>query len=86
MKTMMMNGRRNYFMINLHESMGTGWDQTPNPWICSHTRFRLGYMVRGYPPNENFEYTCSYPLIVLAGDRGGSTFCNKESNNGLCST
>ena len=30
------NDLRNYFMINLHESMGLGGDQTHNPWICSH--------------------------------------------------
>ena len=32
------NDRRNYFMINLQESMGWGWDQTRHPWICSQTR------------------------------------------------
>ena len=26
-----MNGRRNYFMINLHESMGPGRDRTHDP-------------------------------------------------------
>ena len=25
-------------MINLHESMGPGWDRTRDPWICSQTR------------------------------------------------
>ena len=25
-------------MINLNESMGLGWDQTPDPWISSLTR------------------------------------------------
>ena len=29
------NDRRNYFMISLHESMGPGWDQTLDLWICS---------------------------------------------------
>ena len=28
---------RNYFMINLHESMGSGRDQTRDAWICSQT-------------------------------------------------
>ena len=28
---------RNYFMINLHESMWPGWDRTRDPWICSQT-------------------------------------------------
>ena len=32
------NSRRNYFIINLHESMGPGRDQTPDHWICSQTR------------------------------------------------
>ena len=27
-----------YFMINLQESMGPGWDPTRDPWICSQTR------------------------------------------------
>ena len=29
--------RRNYFMINLHESMGPDRDLTRDPWICSQT-------------------------------------------------
>ena len=29
---------RHYFLICLHESMGMGWDQTGDPWICSQTR------------------------------------------------
>ena len=32
------NDCRNYFMINLHESMGPGRDQTSDPWICRQTR------------------------------------------------
>ena len=31
------NNRRNYFMINLHESMGPSWDQTRDPLICCQT-------------------------------------------------
>ena len=27
-----------YFIINHHESMGPGRDQTRDPWICSQTR------------------------------------------------
>ena len=42
------NGRRNYFMINLRESMGLGWDQTRDPWICIQTRCQLRYAAR-YP-------------------------------------
>ena len=43
------NDRRNYFMINLQESMGPGRDRTRDPWICSQTRiycqrrYRLRY-------------------------------------------
>ena len=39
-------------MINLHESMGPGRDQTRDPWICSHiricyqTRYRLRHAAR----------------------------------------
>ena len=29
------NDRRNYFMSNLHESMGPDRDRTCDPWICS---------------------------------------------------
>ena len=32
------NDLRNYFMVNLHESMGPSLDQTSDPWICSQTR------------------------------------------------
>ena len=31
------NGHTNYFMINLHSSMGPGQDQTRDPRICSQT-------------------------------------------------
>ena len=43
------NDCRNYFMINLHESMGLCQDQTRDPWICGQTRicsrthYRLSY-------------------------------------------
>ena len=43
------NDSRNYFIINLHESMGPGRDWTRDPWICSQTRiccqtlYRLRY-------------------------------------------
>ena len=46
------NDRRNYFMINLHESMGPGRDRTRDPWFCSQTRiccqtrYRLRYAAR----------------------------------------
>ena len=32
------NDSRNYFTINLHESMGLSRDCTFDPWICSKTR------------------------------------------------
>ena len=37
------NGRRNYFMINLEESIGWDPDPTRDPWICSQTHYRLCY-------------------------------------------
>ena len=40
------NDRWNYFMINLHDSMGPGGDRSRDPWICSHTRYRLCYAAR----------------------------------------
>ena len=49
------NDRRNYFMINLHESMGPGRDRTRDPWICSQlricsqTRYRLSYAAPKIP-------------------------------------
>ena len=33
-------------MINLHESMRPGLDQTCDPWICSQTCYRLHYVAR----------------------------------------
>ena len=46
------NDRRNYFMINHHESMGPSQDRTRDPWICRETRiccqtrYRLRYVAR----------------------------------------
>ena len=46
------NDSRNYFMINLLESMGPGRDRTRDPWICSQTRiccqtlYRMRYAAR----------------------------------------
>ena len=34
---------RNYFMFNLHDSIGLGRDLIRDPWICSRTRFQLRY-------------------------------------------
>ena len=53
---------RNYFMINLHESMGPGRDPTCDPWICSQTRiccqtrYRLRYAARWGPLWSNSPY------------------------------
>ena len=43
-----MNQRKEgeYVMINLHESIGPGRDQTRDPWICSQTLYRLRYAAR----------------------------------------
>ena len=49
------NERRNYFMINLHVSIGPGRDRTRDPWICSQlricnqTNYRLRYAVWSSP-------------------------------------
>ena len=43
------NDRSNYFMINLHESMGPSQDRTRDPWICNQTQWlsvRVGLRVR----------------------------------------
>ena len=43
------NDRKNYFMVNLHESMGPGRNRTRDPWICSqlrYRRYRLRYAAR----------------------------------------
>ena len=54
------NDRGSYFMINLHESKGPGWDRTCNPWICSQTYicsqtcYRLRYAAR-YTIRVNFK-------------------------------
>ena len=56
------NDRRNYFMINLHESMGPGRDRTHDPWICSQTRiccqtrYRLRYAARSEHGNISLRY------------------------------
>ena len=48
--------RRNYFMINLHESMVPGRDRTRDLWICSQLRicnqtcYRLRYTARFFVP------------------------------------
>ena len=46
------NDRRNYFMINVNETMGPGRIRTCDPWICrqtlicNQTRYWLRYVVR----------------------------------------
>ena len=67
------NERRNYFKINLHESMGPGKDRTHDPWIysqtriCSQTRYRLRYAARyksiGIFPNAQGQVTHK-PLVA----------------------
>ena len=54
------NDRRNNFIINLHESMGSGQDWTRNPWICSQTRiccqtcYRLRYAAQWENDHRNY--------------------------------
>ena len=51
------NDRRNYFKINLHESIGPGRDRTRDPWICiqsrigCQTRYRLCKRLYWIQPN-----------------------------------
>ena len=46
------NGRRNYFMINLHDSMGPDRDRNRDPWICSKLRTCLPAYVNWAKPYE----------------------------------
>ena len=39
---------RNYFMIHLHESMGTVWDYTGDPWLSSQAHYWLRYVAWHY--------------------------------------
>ena len=59
------NGLGNYFMINLHESMGPGWDQTRDPWICSQTHIcsQTFYWLR-YAAGIFLYIYHSYPLYI----------------------
>ena len=61
------NDHRNYFMINLQESMGLGLDWTRDPWICSQTRiccktrYQLHYVARSSALSS--VYVLSRPLL-----------------------
>ena len=55
------NGQINYFMINLHESMGPGRDRTCDPWIGSQTLYRVRYVARLYF-NDNILYCGTFML------------------------
>ena len=54
------NDNRNYLMINLHEIMGPGQDQTRDPSICSWTRYQLRYGARLLEPGVLLQITCSW--------------------------
>ena len=41
----------NYFIINLHKSLGQG-RETRNPWICSQTCLRSGLHAKLVPVSE----------------------------------
>ena len=49
-------------MINLHESMGPGWDRTRDRWICSQTRiccqtrYRLRYAARCHTDDDDDDH------------------------------
>ena len=77
---------RNYFMINLHKSMGPGLDRTCDPWICSQTCIccqTLPTALRGPMILYNFDDTQTYNTPV-----GYSIFEPRHeiSNNGVCAT
>ena len=48
-------------MINLHESMGPGWDRTCDPWICSQP----GYLYVLHSSPIVILLTCSIPDISM---------------------
>ena len=52
-------------MINLHESMGLGWDKTRAQWIFSLTLYQLCYGVRcpGMILQENKQRQTAYVCI-----------------------
>ena len=52
------NDRRNYFIINLLESMGPGRDRTRDPWICSQTR--IAWEVNYYIKTGVVSPVCNY--------------------------
>ena len=60
----------NYFLINLHQSMGPGRDRTRYPWICSQTciccqtRYRLRYVDR-HKWVMKMKLTCTNYFILL---------------------
>ena len=65
------NDRRNCFMINLHKSMGLGWNRTRDPWICSQTRiccqtrYRLRYVARYKSKLKASYVTKKFSVICL---------------------
>ena len=70
-------GHRNYFMINLQESMGPGRDRTLDPWICSQTRicsqtcYRLCYAARY---NGVLKESNSYYISKQRGPRSDTDY------------
>ena len=66
------NGCRNYYMINLHESMGPGRVGARDPWICSQTRicnqtgYRLHYAAQWHSdsaPERIFQKKLIFKII-----------------------
>ena len=70
---------RNYFMINLHERMGPGWDRTRIPLICSlapvarhitNCAMRPGLALFAYCNCHN--YCTSFPMQYSVNEKFGS--------------
>ena len=64
------NDHRNYFMINLHKSMGPGRDRTLGPWICSQLyarKFFIFFVICWFFLNS------SYPRNTITVSNSGST-------------
>ena len=57
-------------MINLHESMGPGWDRTRDPWICSQTQiccqthYRLCYLA-WYDCVISWSFSLVFPCTLM---------------------
>ena len=88
------NDRRNYFMINLHESMGRGQDRTHNQWIwsqtpiCCQTGYQLLYAAKSLLTFFKINFFKKffqehYQWVKRFGSKSGPTFCRSWSGSKL---